>query len=485
MTSAYILIAAILVLGGLIAALGDRIGTKVGKARLRLFHLRPKQTAIVFTVITGIIISASTLAILFTLSKSLRQGIFQLDEILQKRRHVSAELEQVSRQKNQVEQELTEAEIKQKQVNGQLLETTNELTQTQVQLKNISQQANQLRQEVKNILQEKKQLIEQKETLKQQSQQLQAQVRTKDRELNLKQQEINAQDRVLKQQENQLQVLEKERQNLQLEINSRDEKIKELDESIALKDSTIEEREKKLISLEKELNFVQQQVEVLAQYYQTYQELRERPIALIKGQVLAIALLKIMEGQNVEEVIDKLLREANRTAMEELGYGSYNSNAPQRIVQITTSQVEQMKQQLSEGGEYFVRIITAGNYVKGEQQVRIFADISANKQIYSKEEIIATVSIDIDNMTEEELQERLDFLLSVTQFRARRAGVLGKIFIADGKIISLVNFLEQLQEYQESIQEIQAITSETTYTSGPLQISLVVIAKDGEEILRL
>ena len=42
MTSAYVLIFAVLILGGLIAALGDRIGTKVGKARLRLFNLRPQ-----------------------------------------------------------------------------------------------------------------------------------------------------------------------------------------------------------------------------------------------------------------------------------------------------------------------------------------------------------------------------------------------------------------------------------------------------------
>ena len=73
----------------------------------------------------------------------------------------------------------------------------------------------------------------------------------------------------------------------------------------------------------------------------------------------------------------------------------------------------------------------------------------------------------------------------MAQFRARREGVLGKIFIADGKIISIVNFLQELQELQGSIQEIQAITTEKTYTSGPLQITLVVIAKNGEEILRL
>lgn len=65
--------------------MGDRIGTRVGKARLRLFQLRPKQTAVLITIGTGTLISASTLIILFSLSASLRQGVFQLDEILKKK----------------------------------------------------------------------------------------------------------------------------------------------------------------------------------------------------------------------------------------------------------------------------------------------------------------------------------------------------------------------------------------------------------------
>ena len=151
MTSAYILIAAILILGGLIAALGDRIGTKVGKARLRLFHLRPKQTAIVFTIVTGIIISASTLGILFALSKSLRQGVFQLDEILRKRRRVKAELLDVTEEKNRVEQELEQAEIRQEEAKQQLLTTEIELKETQIQLQNFSQRTEELKDEVDKL----------------------------------------------------------------------------------------------------------------------------------------------------------------------------------------------------------------------------------------------------------------------------------------------------------------------------------------------
>jgi len=52
MATGYILIIAILVLGGVIATVGDRIGTRVGKKRLSLFNLRPKNTAVLVTILS-------------------------------------------------------------------------------------------------------------------------------------------------------------------------------------------------------------------------------------------------------------------------------------------------------------------------------------------------------------------------------------------------------------------------------------------------
>ncbi|MER3589695.1 MAG: DUF3084 domain-containing protein, partial [Mastigocladus sp. ERB_26_1] len=76
-----ILIIAILVLGGVIATVGDRIGTRVGKKRLSLFNLRPKNTAVLVTILTGLGISASTLGILFLADEGLRKGVFELEDI--------------------------------------------------------------------------------------------------------------------------------------------------------------------------------------------------------------------------------------------------------------------------------------------------------------------------------------------------------------------------------------------------------------------
>ncbi|MDL5057722.1 DUF3084 domain-containing protein [Geitlerinema calcuttense] len=99
MTIGIILIVAILVLGGVLATLGDRIGTKVGKARLSLFNLRPRDTAVLITIVTGVLISGSTLGILFATSKPLRRGVFEYDETQRNLRRAREELDEVHRQK--------------------------------------------------------------------------------------------------------------------------------------------------------------------------------------------------------------------------------------------------------------------------------------------------------------------------------------------------------------------------------------------------
>ena len=79
--SGWLLIVALLVLGGVLSTLGDRLGSKVGKARLSLFNLRPRKTAVVITALTGSLISAISLGLMLLVSNQLRVGLFQLDQI--------------------------------------------------------------------------------------------------------------------------------------------------------------------------------------------------------------------------------------------------------------------------------------------------------------------------------------------------------------------------------------------------------------------
>ncbi|MBD2654275.1 MULTISPECIES: DUF3084 domain-containing protein [Synechocystis] len=488
MTSAYILVLSVLVLGGIIAALGDHLGSKVGKARLRLFTLRPRQTAVVLTVITGTLISASTLGILFTFSKSLREGVFQLDDILGQLRVAKAELEQASQAKEEIESELSAVRQEQKLVQERSRELDRNYTRALQLLRRVSQQSRNLRQEVTNLSAERAELNQQKDSLLAEATELQSQVKLRDQELSKRQERIAQQEKVLARQQEQVKSLEQrfasleaQRQQLQAEINQRDTKIDQLDQAIAAKDNDIQVREEKLQGLETELSFLQREVEELERYYQDYQELRGQQIAILRGQLLAFGGLKVVSTEAVSAAVDQLLRQANRTALQLVK--TPNMPVPDEpIVRVTTAQVDSIKNQLQPGQEYVIRVLSAGNYVQEEREIRVFFDVVPNRQVFRESETIATISLESSDFSEVDVQKRIDYLLAAAQFRARREGILGPIQVEDGRIKTLIDFIEQLRRQSDNPpNEVRAIAAENTSVVGPLKIR--IIALRGNEIV--
>ncbi|MGK7897430.1 MAG: DUF3084 domain-containing protein [Xenococcus sp. (in: cyanobacteria)] len=474
MTSAYILIAAILLLGGAVAALGDRLGTKVGKARLRLFNLRPRQTAMIITVLAGTLISASTFGILLLFSESLRDGLFELDQIKRDLRHLQQERNNANEQKRLIEQQLNA--VKQEQSSAQqLLENTEaELLQSKDQVKVISNQAERLRGELNTLLQERQKQIEQLNLFNQQSKELQAQLQERE-------QKISAQDQSIAEKEISIQQLQNQRQVLQSQITERDLQIATLDEEIAFQDRSLQAGKNQLQELESQLAFLQREVELLEQYYQIYQDLRERRIALFKGEVLASATLRVLNPDAAIPAIDRLLGEANRKAIRSVLLDNEVNNQ-QRVVRITKAQVNQLAEQLKDGQDYILRILSAGNYVQGEAEVRVFADLTLNQQVFDAGEEIATISIDSSITSSADIQERLDLLLAASKFRAQRAGMIGDLQVGEGQISTLIKFIEEITNLENSLGEIKAIVTETTYTAGPLKLKLILI-QNGEVTL--
>ncbi len=75
------LVLALIIVGGIVAYIGDRIGMKVGRKRLTLFGLRPRHTSVIITILTGIMISGATIGILTIVSEDVRTALFQMKQL--------------------------------------------------------------------------------------------------------------------------------------------------------------------------------------------------------------------------------------------------------------------------------------------------------------------------------------------------------------------------------------------------------------------
>ncbi|MCS7173689.1 MAG: DUF3084 domain-containing protein [Armatimonadetes bacterium] len=76
----YLLLPLLLLISGLIAYVGNVVGRRVGKQRLSLWGLRPRTTAHIVTVLTGMLIHLLTVGTLLGLSRDARTALFRLRE---------------------------------------------------------------------------------------------------------------------------------------------------------------------------------------------------------------------------------------------------------------------------------------------------------------------------------------------------------------------------------------------------------------------
>ena len=160
----WLLILAVLLLGGVLATIGDRLGSRIGKARLSLFQLRPRSTAVLITVLTGSLISALTLGLMLAVSEQLRIGLFQLDKIESKlsnaRKNLDFSVVQLTRSEKQLnkarkdvaiaDQGRAAARQQLQQVQARAIQLRAELTPLQARRKVLEQERDRLGKDVKS-----------------------------------------------------------------------------------------------------------------------------------------------------------------------------------------------------------------------------------------------------------------------------------------------------------------------------------------------
>ncbi|MBN3906419.1 MAG: DUF3084 domain-containing protein [Nostoc sp. NMS1] len=487
MTTGYILIAAILILGGVIATVGDRIGTRVGKARLSLFNLRPKNTAVVVTIFTGGLISASTLGILFAADEGLRKGVFELEDIQTDLRQKREQLKTAETQKSQVESELNQAKIAQTKaqqdlqaINQSLQAANAKQLQTQAQLnRTISQQAltqTQLQRtqgQLGQVVTQYQKAIAELQSVSNQRKELQAAVEL----LKTERQRLYAEaKKAIDEAKTAIEKRDRELANRQEAIETRDQKIGQLDQliqkrnvEVAAREEVIAKRESRLKELEAQQEQLELEVARLEKYYQSYRDLRLGKLALVRGQVLSAAVIRVNQPAAARRAVVQLLQEANRNANLELSEPGANP-ANVELLRVTQDRVDQLSKQISDGQEYVLRIFSAGNYVRGEKQIEFFADTARNQLVFSGGAVLATTTADSKTMTSYQLQQRLEILISASQFRARNAGIVEDVQVEG----TFLRFVAQLRQYNQPL-EIKAIAAEDTYTAGPLRVKLVAI----------
>ena len=150
----WLLLLSLLVLGGVLSTLGDRLGSRVGKARLSLFGLRPRQTAVVITVLTGSLISVLSLGLMLLVSRQLRVGLFELNDLQARLRSSRADLKTSRSAQKQSKQQLDKARKDEIEVRRRLEEARKQANELRETLQPLQDQTRRLEAERQRLSQD-------------------------------------------------------------------------------------------------------------------------------------------------------------------------------------------------------------------------------------------------------------------------------------------------------------------------------------------
>ena len=271
--TAWLKILLVLILGGILSTLGDRLGSRVGKARLSIFKLRPKSTAVLITVFTGSIISAISFATMVVFDRDLRVGLFQLEDIREK----------------------------------------------------------------------------------------------------------------------------------------------------------IIESEKELKKLEKNLY-----------------AFRSGNVVISSGQTLVTKTIKLNKTNDIKKIIESILQQANFYAFNLV---KTNQSEYRRILLVRKDDIEKLENKIADNRSWVVRIKSAGNILRGENYVYAFPEVTLNKMITKKGEVIAIENISLSKSDSESISKKINLLMASTLAEVRRRGSLSsELKINANQINNLGKYLVSIKK---------------------------------------
>ena len=159
------LIAIMVVTGGAIAFIGDKLGTKIGKKRLSIFGLRPRHTSMIITVITGSMITALTMGALAVTSENVRTALFGMEEL-------NAAMSATKIQLDEVSNELFLAQEEYKKADESLSKSKEEIKTLKAEEEELIEESERLKAGNEQLEQEKSELTAQNENLSKENSEL-------------------------------------------------------------------------------------------------------------------------------------------------------------------------------------------------------------------------------------------------------------------------------------------------------------------------
>lgn len=413
----WVMLIVLAVMGGIIAYLGDKIGSRVGKRKIKLFGLRPKYTSILITILTGVSIAAMTLGVMSILSENVRIALFGMHQLQMQKAQLESQRDQLLAQAKDLGKELDDK-------NAQIEANENMLKQQQEQLDGKNKEIR---------------------TTQLDLQQAQAARDDKARQLTVIQ---VAMDEAEKQRDSALADSEKARQDvaaLEETKNNMMDAIAGLDRRIKLLNATMT-------------------------------NVREGVVIFRAGEVLSSTVLNGgLDQTQTREEISEAMNQTNRMICRHLGIQDDKAV----LLYISPDEFNAAAEALQKAGKSakLMRIIAAGNIVLGEP-TPVHLEMYDNNLVYKRGTVVYEETVNSSSSSGNDELVVMRFLHNVNQ-QAQAQGLLPDPLTGNVGALTATEMFDtitQMKNHSAGGRNVvlKAVAETDTYTAGPLQIDIRV-----------
>lgn len=415
----WVMLIVLSVMGGIIAYLGDKIGSRVGKRKIKLFGLRPKYTSILVTILTGISIAVITLGVMSILSENVRIALFGMHQLQMQKAQLEAQRDELLQQAKDLGKELDDK--------NELIASNEEL------LKKQQEQLDGKNEEIR--------------TTQLDLQQAQAARDDKARQLTVIQ---VAMDEAKKQRDSALADSEKARQDVAM----------------------LEETKQKMMGT---IDVLDKRIKLLNE---TMTNIREGTVVFRVGEVLSSNVLNggLSQAQTREE-LSRAMSQTNTMICRHLGVRDENTV----LLYIAPDEFNATVDALQKAGksQKLLRIIAAGNIMLGEPAL-VHVEMYDNNLIYHRGDVVYEERLTAQELSGNAELQVMRFLHNVNQ-QAQAKGLLPDPLTSNVGALTAVEMFEtinKIKNHSGADIVLKAVTEADTYTAGPLQIDIRVEADE-------
>lgn len=139
------------VVGGLIAYIADKMGSKIGKKRMTIFGLRPKYTSILLTVLSGMLISILSIVTVTVSSESARTALFGMEKLQKELKSLNEEKERAAKALSAAENSVAKQNEKIAGLDEDIRKTTEAKSKMEAELSGVTNKYHVAQNEVKTL----------------------------------------------------------------------------------------------------------------------------------------------------------------------------------------------------------------------------------------------------------------------------------------------------------------------------------------------